>query len=93
MSLYNIWINPLTANAPYHIETSPLICSTNKLTGFYIMRNTGLQWVNISGLVLPKARPSPSGIKYSSKEFLAELIFLSNKSYEHHLMLQVWPLW
>ena len=34
-------VNPLTINIPHHIETSQLICKTNQLTGFYIMRNIG----------------------------------------------------
>ena len=28
-------------SVPYHIETSQLICSANRLTGFYMMENTG----------------------------------------------------
>ena len=34
-------VNLLTANVPHHTETSQLICNANKLTGFYIMGNTG----------------------------------------------------
>ena len=34
-------INPLTTNVPHHIETSPLICIANQLTGFYIIGNIG----------------------------------------------------
>ena len=34
-------INPLTTNVPYHIETSPLICIANQLTGFYMVGNIG----------------------------------------------------
>ena len=34
-------INSLTTNVPHHKETSPLTCSTNQLTGFYMMGNTG----------------------------------------------------
>ena len=34
-------INPLSTNVPNHIEASQLICSANKLTGFYMMENIG----------------------------------------------------
>ena len=34
-------INPLTTNAPHHIETSQLIYIANQLTGFYMMGNIG----------------------------------------------------
>ena len=34
-------VNPLTANAPHHIDTSQLIFNSNQLTGFYIMGNIG----------------------------------------------------
>ena len=34
-------VNPLTTNIPHYIETSQLICKTNQLAGFYIMRNIG----------------------------------------------------
>ena len=37
---------PLTTNIPHHIETSQLICNVNRLTGFYMMRNTGCLCVN-----------------------------------------------
>ena len=30
----------------FHIETSHLFCSANKMTGFYMKSNTGLKWVN-----------------------------------------------
>ena len=33
ISQFNI-LNPLTTDAPYHIEPSQLICSANQLTGF-----------------------------------------------------------
>ena len=33
------FFNPLTINAPYHIETSQLIWIANQLAGFYMMRN------------------------------------------------------
>ena len=29
-----VFINPLTANVPHHIETSQLVCNANQLTGF-----------------------------------------------------------
>ena len=35
-------INPLTTNAPPHIETSQLICIANQLTDFYTIRNIRL---------------------------------------------------
>ena len=35
----NSYINPLTSNVPYHIETSQLIYNGNQLTGFFIMGN------------------------------------------------------
>ena len=40
-----LFFNPLTTSVPHHIETTQLICFANQLTGFYMMRNTGLQWV------------------------------------------------
>ena len=30
----------------FHTETSHLFCSANKMTGFYMKSNSGLQWVN-----------------------------------------------
>ena len=33
--------NPLTTNAPHHIETSQMICRANQLTGFYMIGNIG----------------------------------------------------
>ena len=38
---YIIFINPLTANVPHHIETSQLICNANQFTGFCMMGNIG----------------------------------------------------
>ena len=35
------FVNSLTTNVPYHIETSQLICNANQLTGFYMMGNIG----------------------------------------------------
>ena len=32
-------LNPLTTNAPHHIETSQSICNVIRLTGFYMARN------------------------------------------------------
>ena len=40
-------VSPLTTSVPRHIETSQLICRTNQLTCFYMMGNTGRQWVNL----------------------------------------------
>ena len=40
-------INSLTTNVSHQIETSQLICHANQLTGFYIMRNIGCEWVNL----------------------------------------------
>ena len=34
-------LDTLATSAPHHIETSQLICSANRLTGFYMMENTG----------------------------------------------------
>ena len=36
-----LFINPLTTNVPYHIETSQLICTVDELTVFYMMGNIG----------------------------------------------------
>ena len=33
--------HPLTISVPHQKETSQFICSANKLTGFYMMANTG----------------------------------------------------
>ena len=33
-------LNPLTTNVPHHIETSQLIYTVNRLTGFNITGNT-----------------------------------------------------
>ena len=36
-----LFINPLTTNVPYRIETSQLICIADQLTVFYMMGNIG----------------------------------------------------
>ena len=41
LEITSIAINPLTTNAPHHIENSQLICIANELTGFYMMGNIG----------------------------------------------------
>ena len=38
-------INPFQPIVAFHIETSPLICSTNQMTSFYIKCNNGLKWI------------------------------------------------
>ena len=43
LHISNFTFNPLTTNASHHIETSPLICIANQLTGFYM---TGTSFVN-----------------------------------------------
>ena len=42
-SIINVWrgVNPLTTSAPYHIETSQLICRAKPFTGFYMTGNIG----------------------------------------------------
>ena len=40
-SLFFVVSNPLTTNAPRHIETIQLIYNANQLTGFYIMGDIG----------------------------------------------------
>ena len=41
IDLTDSWLNTLTLlfhdGGPYHIETSPLICSANQLTGLYVV--------------------------------------------------------
>ena len=38
LTYFNPYINSLTTNVPYQIETRELICNANQLTGFYRMR-------------------------------------------------------
>ena len=39
-----IMSQPFNNQCSHHIETSPLICSTNQLTGFYIMGTLVVKW-------------------------------------------------
>ena len=32
-----ISFNPLTTNVPHHVETSEVICTANRLNGFYMI--------------------------------------------------------
>ena len=41
-----LFVNPFQPSVRFHIETSHLICTANQMTGFYIVCNTGLKWVN-----------------------------------------------
>ena len=34
-------LNLLTANGPWHIETTQVLCSADQLTGFYMIGNIG----------------------------------------------------
>ena len=38
------------SSAAFHVETSHLICTTNKLTGFCMKCNTELKWVNLKSV-------------------------------------------
>ena len=41
LSFERVWAKkPFHVGSPYHIETSPLICSANQLTGFYMIGNS-----------------------------------------------------
>ena len=45
-------INPFQPSVAFHIETSHLICTASKMTGFYIKCNTGLKWVKLGKKLL-----------------------------------------
>ena len=36
------------SSVPFHMETSYLFCPAKQMTGFYMICNTGLKWVNES---------------------------------------------
>ena len=38
-------INPFQPSVAFHIETSHLVCTENRMTGFYMKCNIGLNWV------------------------------------------------
>ena len=42
-----IWVNEYQPSVAFHIETSHLFRRVNQMSGFYIKRNTGLNWVNL----------------------------------------------
>ena len=40
-------VNPFQPSVAFHIEASHLICSANQIIGFYMKRNTGLEWFSV----------------------------------------------
>ena len=41
----NQLLNTFQPSVLFQIETSHFVCSEKQMTGFYMKRNTGLQWV------------------------------------------------
>ena len=41
-------LKPLQPSVAFHIETSHLLCRKKQMAGFYMKRNTGLEWVKVS---------------------------------------------
>ena len=39
-------IKPFQPSISFHIEISHLFCFAKQMTGFYMIPNTGLEWVN-----------------------------------------------
>ena len=46
------YFNPSQSSVAFHTETSHLIYTANKMTGFYIKCNSGLRWVNSTCRIL-----------------------------------------
>ena len=47
LQLIGYQLNQFQPSFAFHIETSHLFCSAKQLTGFYMKRNTELEWIKM----------------------------------------------
>ena len=45
-------VNSFQPSVAFHIETSHLFCRAKQVTGFYMIRSTGLKWVKLGCAVI-----------------------------------------